>query len=162
MRKIISLLTLSMILVLNSCIEQDYVIWEGAEVEFQHAVVTAPAPGLTYPRMTVANTVGNVNLQVNLVAAHRPNDEVVTYRVVEEASTAVAGTHYIADGTVLIPANTSFGTLELRILDFGPGTGGPYDLTLELMGNENLAPSENYRRVQVRITQPAPPTTPAS
>ena len=78
MKKIISIFSLVMVFVLGSCIEQNYPLWEGAEVEFQDAVTRVPAPGLTFPRIPVANTVGTVNLQVNFVSAHRANDEVIT------------------------------------------------------------------------------------
>jgi hypothetical protein len=156
MKKIISIFSLVMVFVLGSCIEQNYPIWEGAEVEFQDAVARNPAPGLTFPRIAVANTVGTVSLQVNLVAAHRANDEVITYRVVGEESTAVAGTHYNTAGSFVIPANSSFGTVAIEVLDTGAGTG-VHDLTLELEGNAGIEASKNYKKVQVRISQPAPP-----
>jgi len=156
MKKIISIFSLVMVFVLGSCIEQNYPLWEGVEVEFQAAATNAPAPGLAFPRIAVANTVGTVNLQVNLVAAHRATDEVITYRVVEDMTTAVAGTHYNASGSLTIPANSSFGTLEVEVINTGTGTG-VHDLTLELEGNSAVTPSANYKRIQVRISQPAPP-----
>jgi len=160
MKKIISIFSLVMVIVLGSCIEQNYPIWEGAEVEFQDAVVRTPAAGLTYPRIPVVNTVGTVNLQVNLVGAHRANDETLTYRVVEDATTAVAGTHYNTSGSFVIPANSSFGTVAIEVIDYGVGTG-TVDLTLELEGNDAIPASPNYNRVQIRISRPAPPAAPA-
>jgi len=160
MKKIISIFSLVMVFVLGSCIEQNYPIWEGAEVEFQAAVITGPAAGETFPRITALNTVGTVNLQVNLVGAHRASDETLTYRVVEDRTTAVAGTHYNTPGSFVIPAGTSFGTVPVEIIDFGPGTGS-FDLTLELEGNDAIPASANYNRVQIRITRPAPPAAPA-
>ena len=67
MKKLFSLLTLAFVLGFSSCIEQNYPVWEGLVVEFQDAVVRSPLAGQVYPRITVANTVGTVNLQVNLV-----------------------------------------------------------------------------------------------
>lgn len=156
MKKILSIFSLVMVFVLGSCIEQNYPIWEGAEVEFQNAVTTAPVAGQNYPRLTVANTVGTVNLQVNLVARQRASDETITYRVVPEGTTAVAGTDYNVSGTLTIPANSSFGTLSVAVVNTG-AIGGSVDLLLELEGNATIQPSENYKRVQLRITRPNPP-----
>lgn len=156
MKKILSIFSLVMVFVLGSCIEQNYPIWEGAEVEFQNAVTTAPVAGQNYPRVTVANTVGTVNLQVNLVARQRASDETITYRVVPEGTTAVAGTDYNVSGTLTIPANSSFGTLSVAVVNTG-AIGGSVDLLLELEGNATIQPSENYKRVQLRITRPNPP-----
>ncbi|MBT0811977.1 DUF4843 domain-containing protein [Litoribacter ruber] len=156
MKKIISIFSLVMVFVFGSCIEQNYPIWDGAEVEFQDAVTRAPAAGQTFPRIAVQNTVGTVNLQVNLVSAQRTSDETITYNIVGDGTSAVAGTHYNASGSLVIPANSSFGELEVEILDTGVGTG-VVDLLLELEGNANISASENYKRVQIRISQPAPP-----
>jgi hypothetical protein len=158
MKKIISLFSLVMVFLLGSCIEQNYPIWEGAVVEFQTAVTTAPVAGQNYPRVTVANNVqgGVVNLQVNLVARQRPNDETITYRVVPEGTTAVQGTDYNVSGSLVIPANSSFGNLTVQIIDTG-AIGGFVDLLLELEGNANIPASQNYKRVQIRITRPNPP-----
>ncbi|MBS9524863.1 DUF4843 domain-containing protein [Litoribacter alkaliphilus] len=156
MKKLVSIFSLLLVVLLGSCIEQEYAIWRGSEVEFQYAVVNAPASGVTYPRMAVSNTVGTVSLQVNLVAEQRTNDETITYTVVSEGTTAVAGTHYNASGSFVIPANSSFGELQVEILDTGAGTE-VVDLLLELEGNATIEASENYKRVQIRISQPAPP-----
>jgi hypothetical protein len=154
MKKILFIFSLVMVFVLGSCIEQNYPIWKGAEVEFQAAVVNAPVSGQSYPRLTVANDVtgGVVNLQVNLVAEQRANDETITYRVVPEGTTAVAGTDFNVSGSLTIPANTSFGTLSVAIVNTG-AIGGSVDLLLELEGNATIVPSENYKRVQLRINR---------
>ncbi|MFD2037333.1 DUF4843 domain-containing protein [Belliella marina] len=154
MKKFYSVICLSLVLAFTACIDQDYPVWTGADIEFQDAVVRAPVAGQTFPRISVANTVGEVNLQVNLVAAHRANDEVIAYRVVEDLTTAVAGTDYNTSGNFTIPANTSFGSVNVQVLNTG-AIGGFVDLTLELVGNENLPPAENYKRVQIRITRPS-------
>lgn len=156
MKKIISIFSLVLVFVFGSCIEQNYPIWEGAEVEFQTAVVTAPVSGQNYPRVTIANTVGTHSLQVNLVARQRDSDETITYTVVPEGTTAVAGTDYNVSGSLVIPANSSIATLDVQILNTG-AIGGSVDLLLELEGNSTIQPSENYKRVQLRITRPNPP-----
>jgi hypothetical protein len=152
MKKLFSLLTLAFVLVFSSCIEQNYPVWEGLVVEFQDAVDRAPAPGLTYPRITVANTVGTVNLRVNLVGKQRPSDEIITYSVVVDGTTAVAGRDFAAPGTLTIPAGSSFGTLTVNVLNTGR-IGGSVDLLLQLVGNDEVGNSANYNKVQIRITR---------
>ncbi|EOZ99625.1 hypothetical protein A33Q_0306 [Indibacter alkaliphilus LW1] len=156
MKKILSIFSLVMVFVFGSCIEQNYPIWEGAEVEFQAAVVTAPVAGQTYPRISIANSIGTYGLQVNLVARQRDSDETITYRVVSEGTTAVEGTDYNVSGSLVIPANSSIATLEVDVINTGE-IGGSVDLLLELEGNSEIQASENYKRVQLRITRPSPP-----
>jgi hypothetical protein len=155
MKKIIGLFSLVMVLAFTSCIEQNYPTWQGAVVEFQDAVVRTPAAGVTYPRIIVANTVGTVNLQVNLVGAHRANDETITYRVVPEGTTARTGTDFVVTGSAVIPANSSFATVAVNIPNTGR-LGGAVDVLLELEGNANIPASQKYKQVQIRITRPAP------
>ncbi len=152
MKKLFSLLTLALVLGFSSCIEQNYPVWEGLVVEFQDAVVTTPVAGQVYPRITVANTVGTVNLRVNLVGKQRPSDEIITYSVVTEGTTAAAGRDYVAPGTLTIPAGSSFGTLTVNVLNTGK-LGGSVDLLLQLVGNDEVGNSANYNKVQIRITR---------
>lgn len=155
MKKLFSLLTLALVLVFSSCIEQEYPLWEGSLVEFQDAVVRAPIAGQKYPRIAVANTVGTVNLQVNLIGAHRSSEESVTYSVVTAGTTA-SSTDYSTSGTVVIPANSSIGTLTVNIANTG-AIGGTVDLLLQLDGNETIGSSQNHNQVQIRISRPNPP-----
>lgn len=152
MKKLFSLLTLALVLGFSSCIEQNYPVWEDHVVEFQDAVDRTPAAGLTYPRITVANTVGTVNLRVNLVGSHRPSDEIITYSAVVDGTTAAAGKDYVAPGTLTIPAGSSFGTLTVNVLNTGK-LGGSVDLLLQLVGNDEVGNSANYNKVQIRITR---------
>jgi len=152
MKKLFSLFTLALVLVFSSCIEQNYPVWEDHVVEFQDAVDRAPAAGLTYPIITVANTVGTVNLRVNLVGSHRPSDEIITYSVVADRTTAAAGRDYVAPGTLTIPAGSSLGTLTVNVINTGK-IGGSVDLLLQLVGNDEIGNSANYNKVQIRITR---------
>ena len=152
MKKLFSLLTLALVLVFSSCIEQNYPVWEGALVEFQDAVVRAPVTGQKYPRITVANTVGAVNLQVNLIGAHRTSDETITYTVVADGTTAASGTDYTTSGSLVIPAGSSFGTLTVNVNNTGK-IGGNVDLLLQLVGNTAIGSSVNHNQVQIRITR---------
>ena len=152
MKKLFSLFTLALVLGFSSCIEQNYPVWEDHVVEFQDAVDRAPAAGLTYPIITVANTVGTVNLRVNLVGSHRPSDEIITYSVVADGTTAAAGRDYAAPGTLTIPAGSSFGTLTVNVINTGK-IGGSVDLLLQVVGNDEIGTSANYNKVQIRITR---------
>jgi hypothetical protein len=152
MKKLFSLFALALVLGFSSCIEQNYPVWEDHVVEFQDAVERTPLSGQVYPRITVANTVGTVNLRVNLVGAHRPSDEIITYSVVADGTTAVAGRDYVAPGTLTIPAGSSFGTLTVNVVNTGR-IGGSVDLLLQLVGNDEIGNSANYNKVQIRITR---------
>jgi hypothetical protein len=156
MKKLFSLLTLAFVLVFSSCIDQDYTVFEGSLVEFQDAVTRTPVAGQKYPRITVANTVGNVTLRVNLVGAQRTADETLTYTIVPEGTTAVAGKDFTTSGTVVIPAGESFGDVTVSVTNTG-AIGGNVDLLLQIDGNSTIGSSQNYNQVQIRITRPAPP-----
>jgi len=156
MKKIFALLSLALVLGFTSCIDQDFPLWDGSLVEFQDAVVRTPLAGQIYPRITVANTVGTVNLQVNLVAPQRSTDETINYSIVSEGTTAVAGSDFTTSGSLVIPANSSTGTLTVNVTNTGQ-IGGSVDLLLQLDGNATISPSENYKQVQIRITRPNPP-----
>ncbi len=102
MKKLFSLLTLALVLVFSSCIDQDYTVFEGSLVEFQDAVVRTPVTGQKYPRISVNNNVGTVSLQVNLIGAQRTTDETIAYSIVSEGTTAVSGTDFTTSGTYFI------------------------------------------------------------
>ena len=153
MKKIILLYSLALVLVTSSCIEQNYPKWEGSLLEFQDAVVTTPVAGETFPRVTVANTVGTVNLRVNLVGAHRASDEIISYSAVSSsATTAVSGKDYAMTGKLTIPKGSRFGTLTVNVINTGK-IGGSVDLLLQLDGNDEIGYNSNYNKVQIRITR---------
>ncbi|MCH7402866.1 DUF4843 domain-containing protein [Belliella kenyensis] len=121
-------------------------------VEFQNAVVTNNATGRNYPLIN-QRSVGTVRYQVNLIGGHLAQDQVINYRILEEESNAQSGVHYnIANvGSFTIPANSSFGFIEVERLAFQrPGTTN-FILVLELTGNENVAPSNNYMRIGISL-----------
>ena len=153
MKKIYLLYLLALVLVSSSCIEQNYPKWEGSLLEFQDAVVTSPVAGETYPRITVANTVGTVSFRVNLVGAHRASDEIIMYSAVTSAATtAVSGRDYTMTGKLTIPKGSSFGTLTVNVVNTGR-VGGSVDLLLQLDGNDEIGYNTNYNKVQLRITR---------
>jgi len=171
-------------LLLNSCIENEEILWEGNLVEFDAAtfnarsvvggvskdytlltrrpqygrsVLTSATGGFaadTVITRTWAATNGVFRLRVNLVGAQRSEQQVVSYVVLPEETTAVQGTHYGAlSGTVTIPANSSFGYVEIPIMDPGVSSTTAVRLVLELRGNEVLQPNPKYDRIGINISQ---------
>ncbi|HYF32852.1 MAG TPA: DUF4843 domain-containing protein [Chitinophagaceae bacterium] len=167
----ISLFILLASISLMGCVKNEEVIFTGAVIEFDATTWNANAAGVNYPILTrvppfrrAVNTSvdpvlnknsGTVKIRINLVGPQRTTDTEITYQVLAANTTAVAGTHYTAlPGKVIIPANSSFGDIDLQIL---PTAGTPppssVDLVLELTGGTNVTVSPNYNRIGLRIAQ---------
>jgi hypothetical protein len=169
---IFSLFVLS--LALSSCFKDNKVTFQGAVVEFDETVVRPPIVGtLTYPAINVTRTAGALTTRVNLVAAQRSSDQ--TIRVVFDAqataeavtalrtlnptaniSAAVEGTNFRLgnNGNVVIPANNSFGSAGIEILNVTPATAPATSVVfvIRLEGNDEIKPSENYKRLAYRVS----------
>lgn len=127
------------------------------------STVTDVTPAITIPAdPLITRTSGTIKLRVNLVTAQRPSAEEVIYKVVDSeviggtstvVTTAVAGTHYTTSGKFTIPANSSFGEIEIQVLNPGTSSATPRVLVLELSGNANLQPAGNYKKVAISIAQ---------
>lgn len=129
-------------------------------------MVRTPVPGVassTANSAVITRTSGSISLRINLVGPQRSTPTEVKYTVITDykvlgtppagLSAAVAGTHYAAlPGTLTIPANSSFGTLDIQILNPGPGTGSR-DLILKLVESKDVKPNRNYSVVGIRIAQ---------
>ena len=162
-------------LLLSSCIKEDVKTFQGKTViEFDATVFNSVTAGYTYPILTrasgygravatsdpaITRTSGTVKLRVNLVGPQRKNDEILGYRVMNEAvpvapnALAVPGVHFSTGNTFTIPANSSFGEITINIVNTGVSSTTPREIHLELTGNDNVGPSENYKRVAIRIAQ---------
>ncbi len=159
------------ILFLGSCIKNEENIFVQSVVEFDAAAYNANAAGLTFPLLTrvpgygrAASTADPVlsrsntgikKFRVNLIGGQLPTPTKVFYQVFA-GTTATEGVHYKKpSGEVTIPANSSFGEMEIEILNPGaPATPGPVDLRLLLTGGENgVTSSVNYRIIGLRIAQ---------
>lgn len=69
-------------------------------------------------------------------------------------SDAVAGTHYTAlSGKVTIPAGSSFGYIDIQVLNPGSTAGQARFLGIEIDGSGSLRPSMNYNKVGIVIDQ---------
>jgi hypothetical protein len=97
---------------------------------------------------------GSVTLRVNLVGAQSNTPINFNIAVVAGETTAVDGTHYSAiAGSGTIPANSSFGTVTIQLLNPGVSSSTARDLVLELVGNATTKASVNYSKVGLRISQ---------
>jgi len=170
--------SLFLVMLHSSCIKEDVKSFTGKTViEFDATVLNSATTPYTYhvatrtPPFGIPTTTANsvainrslttpVRLRVNLVGAQRSNDEVLSFRVLTDVTPvspnmlAVSGTHYTITGnTFTIPANSSFGEIVINIVNPGVSSTNPREVHLELIGNDNIKPSENYKRVGIRIAQ---------
>ncbi len=175
-KNIIAVVALAVPVLFSSCIKQLDKTFQGASVvEFDATVlnsattpytyhVTTRVPTYGYPTPTSAaaitrTTTTPVKLRVNLVGAQKTTDQTITYKVLTDVAPAspnqlaVSGTHYTTGTSFVIPANSSFGEVVINILNTGTSSTTPREVHLELVGNESIKPSENYKRVGIRIAQ---------
>ena len=169
MKKIFTSGILLMLFALTGCVKNTLTTYTDApQVEWDAASWNANAVGVTYPFLTrvplfnaatptsqpsLTRTTGTFQLRVNLVGAQKTSDTQFTYTVSASESTAVAGKHYTAfSGTGTIPANSSFGLVNVALLDPG-ATSGTVDLVLQLTDNTTYKASVNYAKVGLRIAQ---------
>jgi hypothetical protein len=163
-----------LLVAMASCIENDPVVFNKSVAEFDAAVWNTPATGETYPLLTripgfgravstngtapstadpvINRSAGTVNFRVNLVGPPASSEQTLSVSVVSEKTTAVAGVHYTAPTSVVVPAGENFGTLSVPILNPG-ATAGSVVLVLQLDGNSSVLPSENYKRIGISIAQ---------
>jgi hypothetical protein len=169
MKRITILLPFIAMLFLGSCIKNDDILFTQSVVEMDAAAYNARAAGVTYPILTrvpaigratttsaavLSRLSGTIQLRINLVGAQRGTPTNVTYRVVPTVTTAVAGTHFAPlSGSVSIPANSSFANIDLQILNPGASALTFVDLVVELVANNDVGVSENYKSVGLRIAQ---------
>jgi hypothetical protein len=142
---------------LSACFKDiDRTFDEATLIEFNDAVINSSAAGKRYPLIAVNNGAGAQKARINLVGRQRNNEEIIRFEVDQAASTAVAGVHYqlTSEGTVTLPANSSFAEIGLEVLEAPEAKGTTVEVVLVLVGNDNgtIKPSENYKRVGYRIT----------
>ena len=169
MRKLFSIVAITAVIFLSSCVKNRLTVWNDTRVEFDAATWNTNAVGLTYPVLTrvpaygvavsaansptlLTRTTAAFQLRVNLVGPQSKTDIPISYRVVDAESTAVAGVHYAAfSGSTVIPANSSFGYITVTPLNPG-ATSGSKILVLELL-NSSVNASVNYAKVGLSIAQ---------
>ena len=103
-----------------------------------YSIFTSPVTTVSFPATIAANAaLGCTNAQTPSAAA-------ATLNVIN----AVAGTHYTAlSGTVTIPKGSSFGFINIPILNPGSTASTAAFIGIQLNGNGSVKPSVNYSQV---------------
>jgi hypothetical protein len=157
------------IALLDGCIKNELTVFTDSVVEFDAASWNANGAGLTYPILTripgygrVANTsdplltrtnTGIKKFRINLIGELLPTDTDV-FVVLGSGTTAQVDKHFKIKTPVRIPAKSSFGELEVEILNPGASSATPVDLNLTLSGGSGTVKvSENYKTIGLRISQ---------
>lgn len=155
-------LLMCMALVISSCFEDREILFEETQIEFENAVILARATGEIFPIINLTRTSGTPNYQINLIGRHLASVQAVSFSIEEvparllNANTirAEQGVHFTLNGNSFsFPENTS--TTNFNGLSIVPGfpaqAGRTALLIIRLDGNENITPSENFRRLGFRI-----------
>ena len=178
MKKILSIAVLSTALLFSSCIKEEVKHYVGSTViEFDATVLNTATIPFTYfvatriPPAGLTSTTANsptviartlttpVKLRVNLVGTQFDTEQVINYRIITTAAPvspnllAESGTHFTTTGTFTIPAKSSFGEVTINIVNPGVSSTSPREVHIELTGNTKVLPSENYKRIAIRISQ---------
>ncbi|RAV29645.1 DUF4843 domain-containing protein [Sinomicrobium soli] len=133
--------------------EERYLFTEN-RVEFEDAVVNDNSSGKTFPILgPVASGEGTVRYRVNMTGEQADVDRTVNFRIVVEETTAREGIDYRLpqERVITIPANDSFGWLELEIL---PDGGGNPVVVFELVETGDIGVMDRYHQIGVRISFP--------
>jgi hypothetical protein len=173
MKMRLNILTAFLALVLlGSCTKNEIPVFTKAVIEFDAASWNNNATGRTYPILTrvpgynraavatdpalTRTNPGVKKFRVNLLGKQFTTPTTIYYDLYpfDGGSTAVEGVHYRMTKNFTIPANSSFGELEVEILNPGAQTGvTSVDLLLLLVGNNGIETSANYRIIGLRIAQ---------
>lgn len=143
----------------SACFNEPGITYNGPVlVEFETAIRTNPAPGRTYPLVSVATNLTattTIATQLNLVGPQRSS--ALTVRVAPEAAltTAMPVSYTLSNGgNVTIPANSSFGSLTLTVARATSTTAPITNLVLLMDSTSNeFKASPNYRRIGYSFRQ---------
>jgi hypothetical protein len=164
------ILAIATVSLFGSCVKNELPVFTAPVAEFDAASWNANAAGLSFPILTrvpgygratsasdpllTRNSPGIKKFRVNLVGQQMPTETEVYVIMNSVTSTAVAGTHFRSFTPVVkIPANTSFGEVEVDILN--PGVAGAAR-TLELIlssGTNGITSNPNYNKIRLSIAQ---------
>ncbi len=116
----------------------------GQDQTVSYEVFASPVTTVAFPATIAANA------GLGCPTAQTPAAAAATLTVTD----AVAGTHFVAlSGTATIPANSSFGYIDIPILNPGPTAGAARFLGIRLKDNGNLKASTNYKEAALVIDQ---------
>lgn len=147
---------------LTSCFDDNEVLYDGSQVEFEDAVMRTRAAGQVFPIINLTRTSGTPVYQVNLIGEQLEATEDLSFALdavpenLLNANTiaAVEGVHFTLNGsTISFPQDASVvpATPFTISSTFPAATGKTAIFVIRLDGNERLQPSENYRRLGFRI-----------
>jgi hypothetical protein len=112
----------------------------GKDISVSYELFTSPITTVAFP----------ATVSAGCTTPQTPSAAAATLTV----SDAVAGTHFTAlSGTVSIPANSSFGYIDIPILNPGPTAGAARFIGIRLKDNENVKVSTNYKEAGFVIDQ---------
>lgn len=151
-------LALGIPMLFHSCMkdtDEDF-YFTNALVEFDLATSIANAPGRNYPLLAARpRGSGLISYRINLLGQQLSANQSVAIRIDAENSTAVEGVHYrLPNGlNAILLANSSFAHLEVEVLNFPAEPTGTATVVVvfEIVGNEVIIPSENYKSIGVQI-----------
>lgn len=144
---------------LSSCFKNMETIYAGPTlVEFNEAVTRSPAVGRTYSITSVPNSVtaGNTTVaSVNLVGQQRASALTVKVLVDPAGTTAAASSYTLSNGgNVIIPANSSVGSLTMSVSRASSTTAPIANVVLVIDSTStDFKPSRNYMRVGYSFRQ---------
>ena len=162
--------------------EIDAASWNANAANVTYPILTRSVPQnraiVTSVDSTLRRLSRSTRVRINLVGQQSGKDEIIGYKIFTTpitsiafpatitgqtpsaaaatlaVSDAVAGTHYTAlPGKVTIPANSSFGYIDITILNPGPTAGQARFIGIQLDSTGTLLPSVNYNRVGLVIDQ---------
>jgi hypothetical protein len=140
---------------LSSCFkdyDEDYFQYTKQTVEFDAAVSIAKQANKYYPLLTgITEASGIQSYRVNLFGLQSKVDEEINFRVDPNETTAVEGVDYrfvTANDKVIVPANSSFGYVQIEVL---PSATDERIIVLELLGNDHIAVATAYRGIAIPL-----------
>jgi hypothetical protein len=90
---------------------------------------------------------------VNLIGAQQATQQTLNFSVVATGTTAVSGTHFTIPGTIVIPANSSFGEAVVNVINPGVSSATPVTLVLEVTGNSLIKGATELNKIGIQISQ---------
>jgi hypothetical protein len=164
------LLAIATVSLLGSCVKNELPVFTAPVAEFDAASWNANAAGLSFPILTrvpgygrptsatdpllTRTSPGIKKFRVNLIGQQLSTETEVYVIMNSVTSTAVAGTHYRSFTPIVrIPANSSYGEVEVDVLN--PGVAGAAR-TLELIlssGTNGIKSNPNYNKIRLSIAQ---------
>lgn len=162
--------------------EIDAASWNANAAGVSYPILTRRVPDNRALSTSVDSTLrrlnGSTRVRINLIGQQSDKDETVGYKIFSSpitsisfpatisgqtpsaaaatlaVSDAVAGTHYTTlAGKVTIPAKSSFGYIDISILNPGATAGQARFLGIQLDSSGSVLPSPNYNRVGLVIDQ---------